>query len=84
MPYEDNNYGQEVKSLDFIKSDNEYGFRDISYKANERDFACVKFKINQKGLDANQISNYKGLGTEKNAKAWCYLGCVPTNEIHKK
>lgn len=83
MPYEDDYYGQEVKKLDFIKSDNEYGFRGIGYKKDKYDFAYVKFNINQKGLGANQISNHEGSGTEKNAKAWCYLGCVPTNEIHK-
>lgn len=83
MPYEDNYYGQKVKTLDFIKSDNEYGFRGIGYKKDEYDFAYVKFKINQKGLGANQISDYKGLEIEKNTKVWCYLGCVPTSEIHK-
>ncbi|MFR9278711.1 MAG: hypothetical protein ACLVME_03435 [Ezakiella coagulans] len=83
MPYEDNYYGQKVKRLDFIKSDNEYGFRGIGYKKDEYDFAYVKFKINQKGLGVNQISDYKGLEIEKNTKDWCYLGCVPTNEIHK-
>lgn len=67
-----------------IKCVNEYVFKNVVRRDEYKNLVVYQFRINSQGLQFKDLPPDRYYIEPEQGNFWIHLGCVPTNEIHKK